>query len=85
MSELDHHWQQLLTVALLGTDRRDPPPPLHGPVGEVVADTVRQEPSARMLADVAACAAVRRAAFLPGPPADQFANRGGTSPSNQRE
>ena len=73
VSELDAHWQELLTVALLGTDRRDPPSPLVGPVGDVVADGVRHEPSARMLADVATCAAVRRAAFLPGPPADRLA------------
>lgn len=73
VGELDRHWEHLLTVALLGTDRRDPPTPPEGPVADVVADAVCAEPSARMLADVAACAAVRRAAFVPGPPADRLA------------
>jgi hypothetical protein len=73
VSDIEAHWQELLTVALLGTDRRDPPTPPDGPVGDVVADAVRDEPSSRMLADVAACAAVRRAAFVPGPPAGRLA------------
>ncbi len=71
--DLEAHWRDLLTVALLGTERRDPPTPPVGPLGDVVADAVRAEPSARMLADVAACAAVRRAAFVPGPAATRLA------------
>lgn len=73
MSDLDAHWQELLTVALLGTDRRDPPTPLDGPVGDVVADAVHTDASARLLADVAVCAAVRRAAFVAGPPVERLA------------
>jgi hypothetical protein len=73
MSDLEAHWRELLTVALLGTDRRDPPAPLDGLMGDVVADAVRDQPSSRMLADVAVCAAVRRAAFVPGPPAGRLA------------
>ncbi len=61
------HWQALVTVALLGTDRRDPPEPI-GPIADLVADTARTSPSERMLAHVAACVAVRRAGVLPGPP-----------------
>jgi hypothetical protein len=61
----DEHWHQLVTAALLGTDRRDPPAPPPGPLADLVADTVRETPSQRMLADVAAAAALRRAAFVP--------------------
>jgi len=66
------HWRELVTVAMLGTDRRDPPQPV-GPLADLVADTVRAAPSERMLAQVAACVAVRRAGVLPGPPIDRLA------------
>ncbi|RLE21553.1 MAG: hypothetical protein DRJ50_08990 [Actinobacteria bacterium] len=66
---MDDHWRELVTVAMLGTDRRDPPEPV-GPLADLVADTVRAAPSERMLAQVAACVAVRRAGVLPGPPVD---------------
>lgn len=72
MSEYDEHWEQLVTAALLGTDRRPPPAPPPGPLGDVVDDAVRSTPSQRMLADVAASAALRRAAFVPGPPAPRM-------------
>lgn len=61
------HWRSLVTTALLGTDRRDPPD-ADGPLADLVADTARAAPSERMLAQVAACTAIRRAAILPGPP-----------------
>jgi hypothetical protein len=61
---IDEHWHDLVTTALLGTDRRDPPP-AEGPLGDLIADTVRADPSSRMLAQVAACTAVRRAGVLP--------------------
>ena len=54
---------------MLGTDRRDPP---SGPFDDLVADTLRAVPSERMLAQVAACTAVRRAGVLPGPPEDRL-------------
>lgn len=63
---MEAHWQALVTAALLGTDRRDPPDPV-GPLADVVADTARSAPSERMLAHVAACTAVRRAGVLPLP------------------
>lgn len=63
---VEAHWQDLVTAALLGTDRRDPPEP-SGPLAELVADTVRAAPSERMLAQIAACTVVRRAGVLPGP------------------
>ncbi len=69
---IDQHWRDLVTVALLGTDRRDPPT-APGPIAELVADTARPSPSARMLAQVAAATAVRRAGVLPGPVLDELA------------
>lgn len=62
---VDALWRELVTTALLGTDRRDPPVD-DGLIGDLVADTVRADPSSRMLAQVAACTAVRRAGVLPG-------------------
>jgi hypothetical protein len=61
------HWRELVTTAMLGTDRRDPPA-APGAVGDLVDDALRSSPSERLLAQVAACAAVRRAGVLPGPP-----------------
>ncbi len=61
------HWRELVTTSMLGTDRRDPPVPV-GPLADVVADALRPAPSERMLAQVAACTAIRRAGVLPGPP-----------------
>ena len=61
------HWEELVTVALLGTDRRDPPIPT-GPLADLVDDTARSAPAERMLAHVAAAVAVRRAGVVPGPP-----------------
>ncbi len=72
---IDDHWRELVTTALLGTDRRDPPI-AHGELGDLVADSVRADPSARMLAQVAACTAVRRAGVLPGPPVAPLARPG---------
>ncbi|MGI9645641.1 MAG: hypothetical protein ACR2O6_10065 [Ilumatobacteraceae bacterium] len=60
------HWDSLVTTALLGTDRREPPA-VAGAIGDLVADTARPSPSQRMLAEVAACVAVRRAGVVPGP------------------
>lgn len=59
-------WRELVAVAMLGTDRRNPPEPT-GLIADVVDDTVRSTPSERMLAQVAATVAVRRAGVLPGP------------------
>ena len=61
------HWRELVSVAMLGTDRRNPPEP-DGLIADLVDDTVRSTPSERMLAQVAATVAVRRAGILPGPP-----------------
>ena len=65
---VDDTWRDLVTGALLGTDRRDPPA-VEGPLGDLVADTATDSPSERMLALVAACTSVRRAGLRPLPPA----------------
>jgi hypothetical protein len=69
---IEEHWRRLVTVAMLGTDRRDPPDPA-APIADLVADTVRRTPSERMLAQVAATVAVRRAGLLPGPAREPMA------------
>lgn len=66
------HWTELLTVALLGTDRREPPDPPGGEVADLIADAMRADPARRFLADVAATAVLRRAAFMAGPPVDRL-------------
>jgi hypothetical protein len=58
-------WRELVSVAMLGTDRRNQPEP-DGLIADLVDDTVRSTPSERMLAQVAATVAVRRAGVLPG-------------------
>ena len=65
-ADLRTSWDALVAVAMLGTDRRNPPEPT-GLIADVVDDTVRPTPSERMLAQVAATVAVRRAGVLPGP------------------
>jgi hypothetical protein len=64
---VEAHWNELVTTALLGTDRRSPPE-ADGLLGDLVADTVRIDPSSRMLAHVAACTAIRRAGVQPAAP-----------------
>lgn len=67
--DLDAYWNELVTAALLGTDRRDPPPVPVGPVDDLVADAQRPDGASRLLAAVAATAAARRAGFVPRAPA----------------
>ena len=69
---LVEQWRELVSVAMLGTDRRNPPIP-EGLIADLVDDTVRSTPSERMLAQVAATVAVRRAGVLPGPPRQPIA------------
>jgi hypothetical protein len=66
---LDDVWGELVTTALLGTDRREPGPLPEGPLGDLVADAVRPNAAGRMLAAVAAVTAARRAAFVSLPAA----------------
>jgi hypothetical protein len=69
---LDTHWRELVTAALLGTERRSPPRPPVALVADVVDDGVPPDDAARMLATVSAVIAARRAAFVPLPPADRL-------------
>ena len=68
-TSLDDYWSDLVTAALLGTDRREPPLAPTGPVADLIADAVRPDGASRMLAAVGAVAAARRAAFVPLAPA----------------
>jgi hypothetical protein len=72
-SPLDRYWSDLVTVALLGTDRRDPPEPPAGLLADLVDDSIRESRSQRMLAAVSAGAAARRAGFVAGPATDRLA------------
>ena len=68
MTTVDAVWRELVTAALLGTDRREPPELAIGELDDVVADAVRPDAASRMLAAVGAVTAARRAAFVPLPP-----------------
>ena len=35
---VDEYWKQMVTVALLGTDRREPPAPPTGGLADIAAD-----------------------------------------------
>lgn len=60
-------WNELVTVGLLGTDRRDPPELAPGPVADVVADALRPTPQGRLLASVSALVVARRCGARPLP------------------
>lgn len=70
---VDEYWKQMVTVALLGTDRREPPAPPNGGLADLAADDPQPSPSQRLLQQVAATAVVRRAGLLPGAPIDTVA------------
>ncbi len=67
------YWRDMVTVALLGADRRDPPVPLAGGLADLAADDPQPTPSQRLLQQVAACAVAQRAGVLPGHPASPVA------------
>jgi hypothetical protein len=73
VSSVEEYWQQMVTVALLGTDRREAPTPPDGGLADLAADHPLPSPSQRLLEHVAACTAVRRAGLLPGPAAPMVA------------
>jgi hypothetical protein len=58
-------WAELVTVGLLGTDRRDPPELPDGPIADLVADALRPTPQGRLLASVSATVVARRCGVLP--------------------
>lgn len=65
---VEQYWRDMVTVALLGTDRRDPPEPPVGGLADLAADDPQPTASQRLLQQVAACTVVRRAGVQPGPP-----------------
>lgn len=65
---IEQYWREMVTVALLGTDRRDPPVPPTGGLADLAADDPQPTPSQRLLQQVAACTVVRRAGVVAGPP-----------------
>jgi len=65
---LNDYWNEMVTVALLGTDRRDPPTPPSGGLADLDADDPQPTSSQRLLQQVAGCTVVRRAGLLPGAP-----------------
>lgn len=65
---IEQYWREMVTVALLGTDRRDPPAPPMGGLADLAADDPQPTPSQRLLQQVAACTVVRRAGVAAGPP-----------------
>jgi hypothetical protein len=73
VSAVQQYWRDAVTVALLGTDRRDPPPVPEGGLADLAADAALPTPSQRLLQQVAACTVVRRAGVLPGPVAPTVA------------
>lgn len=64
---IEQYWHELVTVALLGTDRRDPPLPPPGGLADLAADNPLPTQSQRLLQQVAGCSVARRAGVLPGP------------------
>jgi len=65
---IEPYWREMVTVALLGTDRREPPAPPPGGLADLAADDPQPTPSQRLLQQVAGCTVVRRAGVQPGPP-----------------
>ena len=65
MSTVDEYWEQMVTVALLGTDRREPPAAPAGGLADLAADQPLPTASQRLLQQVAATTVVRRAGVLP--------------------
>jgi hypothetical protein len=60
MVQLADTWDELVTVGLLGTDRRDPPELPAGLLADTVADAQRTTPQGRLLAAVAATVVAQR-------------------------
>jgi hypothetical protein len=67
-ADLGAHWAELVSVALLGTDRRDPPDPPAGPLAELALEHPGVDAAGALVQQVAALTVLRRAAALPAPP-----------------
>jgi len=59
------YWREMVTAALLGTDRREAPAPPPGGLADLAADDPQPTPSQRLLQQVAACTVAQRAGLLP--------------------
>lgn len=70
---IDEFWESLVSSALLGTDRRDPPPTPPGVIDDAVRDLQLPDSASRLLAQVASTVAVRRGAFMPSAPLSPIA------------
>ncbi|MEA3184937.1 MAG: hypothetical protein QOJ74_1414 [Ilumatobacteraceae bacterium] len=70
------YWREMVTVALLGTDRREPPSPPAGALADLAADDPQPTPSQRLLQQVAGCIVAQRAGMLPGRSATLVASPG---------
>ena len=68
MNTIGDTWSELVTVGLLGTDRRDPPELPVGPLADTVADALRPTPQGRLLAAVATTVVAQRCGMQPLPP-----------------
>jgi hypothetical protein len=68
MTTVADYWDELVTTALLGTDRREPPVAPVGGLGDLAADAALRTASQQLLQQVAATVAVRRAGLLPAAP-----------------
>jgi hypothetical protein len=66
-TSLAGHWGELVSASLLGVERRPAPAPMAGPLDDLVAARARSDEAERVLDDVAAISAMRRAGVRPGP------------------
>jgi hypothetical protein len=64
---LGAQWAELVSVALLGTDRRDPPDPPVGPLAELALEHPAADSAGAVVQQVAALTALRRGAARPVP------------------
>lgn len=62
---LDVYWTALVSAAVLGTDRRDPPEVPAGDLADLAADDRRADPAGRLLQQATAVAVARRAGLCP--------------------
>lgn len=67
-STLDDHWRALVSTALLGTDRREPPTVPPGPLADLAADDIQRDPPGRVLQQAAAVTVARRGGLAASTP-----------------
>lgn len=65
MTDLGAYWAELVRVAALGTDRRDPPAAPTGPLGVIAVDDRRASADGRLLQQAAVVLVARRAGQRP--------------------